>query len=86
MMACGMRADACGAAGTVLDDLYVLNLSTLAWANMTGAVAGPRPPARFGHGLFPIDGALYMLGGEDADGILSVHCRPPSQNLPVVDA
>ena len=52
-----------------LNDTHRFDPSSLAWSELTGAVAGPAPAARYGHGFAAAaDNLAYLFGGVGDDG------------------
>ena len=47
----------------ILADMYVFNPSTRMWTELTGAVHGNPPSARYLHGFTLLGGLLYVHGG-----------------------
>jgi hypothetical protein len=46
------------------DDLFELDLTSMAWKNLSSAVSGTPPSPRSGHGFTSINGKLYVFGGQ----------------------
>ena len=52
-----------GFGGDVLSDLHSFDPAARAWTDLSGAVNGTPPAARFGHGFTSTGGNLYVHGG-----------------------
>ena len=48
-----------------LDDLLVLNLTTMIWTDLSSVFIGTPPSPRFHHGFSASEGRLYVFGGSD---------------------
>ena len=60
-----------------MGDLFRFTAVGTAWTNLTGAVSGPSPPPRAGHGLASTSGwELFVFGGVGEKGEALV-CRDP---------
>ena len=46
-----------------LQDLHVYDPAAASWMDLSAAVGGSPPPARFGHGFASAGGRLYVFGG-----------------------
>jgi hypothetical protein len=55
-----------------LDDLYSFDLVTKTWVLISVAGGVNRPSASYQHGITSADGKLYVYGGWDGNGDLSV--------------
>ena len=49
--------------GTVLQDLHVLDLGTMAWQDLTASMTGDVPAASVYFGFAVLGGKLYLFGG-----------------------
>ena len=47
----------------IFNDLYQLDISNLAWINLTGPAQSLMPGPRAGHGLVSANGRLFVFGG-----------------------
>jgi len=66
-----------GRASLLLDDLFLLNLSTKEWTEIT--IEGFMPSARHGHTMWVSDDRLYLIGGDgDQLGLAYMYSMQPS--------
>ena len=69
---CGGTAGTTGT-GRTLDDLYVLDLTTLEWTQLSPhTTTAAAAPARIGHALAAANDKLYTVGGRDGDSLQAV--------------
>lgn len=57
--------------GTVLNDLFVFDIDTITWIELTTSVSGAPPLPRFSLGFTAAGGRLYLQGGSDTIGALN---------------
>ena len=51
-----------------LSDLHIYNVTSMIWNDISSAVAGDSPSPRNGHRITPMEGKLYVQGGDDTTG------------------
>ena len=56
------------AVGSLFLDLFVFDISTRQWTNLTDVANGTLPSRRYAHGFCAVNDQLYVHGGQNNKG------------------